>query len=675
MNKLRTFIAVLCIAWGVLVISAYFVIHKPFTFTQFTAFLRLGQLVVGFVGTISLAMSFSRLLPPRLWDFPPIQRFPLQIGFGFAFLGFIMLLLGAFGGYRPWIAWIILLLGIPFGLPRISADIKTMISTLPKGKIDQGLMFFTLFSLGIILLLALAPPTAWDSLVYHLTGPKLYLQKQSLHHDIDIAYLGFPHAGSMIFTWAKLLVGPELAQVFHYLFAVLTLMLTSALAGEIIPDRKWAAVTILIGVPSAALLASWAYVEWFTMFAGLASFILMYKAGGIKFGGEQGEEYSPIDQRTSSFNLILAGFFTAFALNAKYTSIGMVIGLCLLVLLLLRSARGLTVFGLAVVLFVSPYVLKNYLLTGNPVYPFFLPGIFWDEFRAFWYSRGGTGLNLSQLLIAPWEATIYGVEGAAVINRPPYSATIGPLLLVLIPFSILRLFSKPSNSRRVVSGMVLVTFVTYLFWIAGLAYSELLVQTRLLFPVLPLLVILALLGFESLGTLGKWGLSARFILGGLIGFILIVFGVELCVQFVRTSPLGVITGIESQGDYLEERLGPYAQIMDEVNQLPDQSKVIFLWEPRSYYCSGEIICEPDVLLDRWWHLRRLGNRAESIVELWRGDKVSHILLYHFGANAIREAGFDPLTTEDWDELKKLEQDYLVPLNETSIYGLYRLADE
>ena len=50
----------------------------------------------------------------------------------------------------------------------------------------------------------------------------------------------------------------------------------------------------------------------------------------------------------------------------------------------------------------------------------------------------------------------------------------------------------------------------------------LLVQTRLIFPALPFLAALAAIGFDTVGQLGRWGNSVRFVLGGLVAFVLVI---------------------------------------------------------------------------------------------------------------------------------------------------------
>jgi 4-amino-4-deoxy-L-arabinose transferase-like glycosyltransferase len=158
---------------------------------------------------------------------------------------------------------------------------------------------------------------------------------------------------------------------------MMTLALTPGLVRRAAPGRGWLAVAILVAVPSAALLAGWAYVEWIATFGALASYTLIRVSNSEK-----------VDRA-----LILAAFFAALAVNSKYTAIWLVLGLGLVVSLRGRSLRRWAAFMLCTAAFMVPFLLINWLLTENPVYPFVFDGIFWDDHRAFWFSRMGTGLG------------------------------------------------------------------------------------------------------------------------------------------------------------------------------------------------------------------------------------------------------------------------------------------
>lgn len=674
-QRTRLILAGIAVGWVLIVTSAYFAVHKPANTDQLKALGRAAGSLAGLIGTFSLAMALGQPWRRVLEGVASNPRIALQAGAGLATLAYLVLALGAVGLYKPVVAWAIVVISLPLGLPRFARAVRDGMPRLPVGRTNRWLAAFVIGLLVMAGLRALAPPTAWDSLVYHLTGPRLYLEAGRLHHDLDLPYLGFPQAGSMLFLWGMLLTGDRLSQLIHLMFALLTLALLPAVLKQIGSGRSWLAAAIMIGVPSAYLLAGWAYVEWMVAFAGLASFIVLTSGDGSELAGRTGDTGQPDGSARAwrVLRIVLAGFLAALAVNTKYTAVWLVLGLGLVAYLRRRSPAEVAIFVGSVGVFALPFLLKNQLLSSNPFYPFFFPGKFWDAHRAIWYSRAGTGLDIGQLLLAPWEATVWGVEGAYYEGHPSYGATLGPLLLALVPLALLRLRTELQQGSKTFLALLALCLTAYLGWLVELGFSRLLIQSRLLFPILPQLAILATAGFDGLGSLGRRGRSARFIIGGLLVFSFAITAVQAAIEFAAASPARVVTGSESVENYLEGKLGQHAAAMRAIRSLPDGSRVRFLWEPRSYYCSAATICEPDALTDRWWHERQHGFDAKAISSRWRHEGVTHILFYRLGAEAIRDAGFDPLVPEDWKELERFLADRLVPEQTFGdAYILYRL---
>lgn len=654
----------LCLLWSVSVFIAYYVVHKPVTLGLMISLARLALIVLGWIGTLSLAYLIGQVIKPILNGFPRRSGLALRLGFGLAILGYFVLVLGAVRGYWPLLGWVVAAIALPFGMPALFSDVRSIMPRIPTSRADQALAGFVLFILLVAFVLALVPPTAWDSLVYHLAGPKLYLEAGGLNHDLDLPYLGFPQAGSMLFLWGQMLAGPQLSQLLHLTFAILTLMLMMDLIKVFTPGSGWLAAAVILGVPTAAMVASWAYVEWIVMFAALASFILIRA------------EEPPTSARKLALlrghhALALAGFFAAMAFNTKYTAVGILLGLILFMIFERRSWHGLAVFIGIVALAILPYLLKNWFLTGNPVYPFFLGGKYWDAHRTFWYSRVGTGLGLFDLLQAPWEATIFGLEGGVVVGHPPYSATIGPVMLALLPLAALGFNRRSDGTKRLLRSLAIVCLIAFIAWLVQLALSKLLVQTRLLFPILPMVVLLGLAGYEGLTSGGRIARLTRLALGTLIGLMLALNLLEVCIFIVDMNPARVLLGRQTEAEYLAERLGEYAYVMADINQLPEGSVVRFLWEPRSYHCARHVTCEPDALLDRWWHTWQHETDESAIAETWRDEGVTHVLVFHAGGQAVQEEGFDPLSDEAWMGLTSFIDGHLIKLTvREGGYALY-----
>lgn len=648
----REALILLTTAWFVGLVLLFYAVNKPLDPDSLQAIGRLARIAAAWAAVLALANLIGRSQRSALENLPAVEQMALQVGLGLGILSLILVGLGALQLYSAWLLWLLVLLPLPVSLPAAVRDLKAC--TGPRTRISPE-RWFVLLAGGCALLLAVSPPTAWDSLVYHLTGPKLYLEQGGLTHALDLPYLGFPKVGPMLFLLGSALAGPALAQVLHLTFAGLTLALLPGLVNAVAPRRGPLAAAILVGVPSMWLLAGRAYVEWIAAFWVVASLVLIQ---------------TPTSSTRQTRLTVLAGVCAGFALATKYTAIWPVLGLALASVVNRRSVRHLLLFVLAATASLLPSLLSDWALTGNPVYPFVLDGVYWDSFRSQWFSRFGTGLPPLRLLLAGWEATVFGVEGGFFVGHPSYAAAIGPLLLGLAPLALLRLAKQPKARLGSMRDMSIVMAVGWIGWTVQLGESQLLVQTRLLFPIFPLLAAAAAVGYEALGDLSR---RVQFVVGGLLAFVLSLTLVGYLVHTAGERAAEVVSGRLSTEAYLSAQLGDHQRAIRTVNQLPSGSRVRFLWEPRSFYCDPLVTCEPDALLDRWWHAMRLEPQADQVLAAWRGEGVTHILFYRLGAEAVRQGGFDPISESDWIQLERALDGLLTPVGQIGdSYALYRL---
>jgi hypothetical protein len=199
------------------------------------------------------------------------------------------------------------------------------------------------------------------------------------------------------------------------------------------------------------------------------------------------------------------------------------------------------------------------------------------------------------------------------------------------------------------------------------------VQPRFLFPALPPLAVLSAAAYESLRPF-EWRLfSIQRILGVFIGLVLVLTVLQTGINTLQHQDVPVLVGAISEQEYLYIRLGWYFDAMEEIKDLPEGSKVLFLFEPRSYYCPPDR-CLPDGILDVWYHGRGLGGTSASLARTWQEEGVSHVLLYALGVETLQQKGVDPFTEEDWSELERLQDQHMTLLeNFGDTYLLYKLT--
>jgi len=664
--------AVVALLWTFAVTAAYYVAHKPFTASNLMA---VGRALAGLggMGLVAALGTGVGVLFLRRLDLAPAERLVWAAAVGLGALSLASLGLGAAGGLRPVVLWVLTaagLAGVGRPLWRALQAAWADVTWRPGHRFEALLAVYCGLSLLLALTWALVPPTAWDGLVYHLTGPKLYLATGRVFHPLDLPYLGFPQMVEMLFAWGIGLGGERAAAPIHWFYGLLmVLVLVTAGRRWMGGAAGWLAAAVLLSAPSIVLLAGWPYVDLALMVYTTLAFLSLAR---FREGDPGARPW-----------LLLSGVFAGLALSTKYTALALLPALALTLLLAHRTSAirdpqsAISILHLllltAVALAVwSPWLAKNLLLTGNPVYPFFFGGQYWDAWRTWWYDRPGTGLLYTvpwKLLTAPWDATVWGVEGGE-----GYSATVGPLYLAFLPLLFLAWQRLPVAQRRWLGSAITCSAVLYGFWLWGLARTALLRQTRLLFPAFGLLALLVGAAVEGLRGPPRLPLNLGWLARMLIVLVILLNLAEAGLALVREGPVRVLLGFESREEYLDRRLGWYHVAVESINRtLPPDATVLFLWEPRSYSCAVD--CQPDALLDRWLHTTHLyGHDADAIARAWQAGGITHVLLYRAGYRAIVEAGFDPVTPRDVATLRDLEARHLSPAGEWGdAYTLFELV--
>lgn len=648
--------AALC--WLSLVFGLYYAGHKPFSLEIISQLGRNFFVLLVSLAVVLVAGGLGKRLRVGSWA-NPLTRVSMQAAAGLGCLSIGWLVLGATVGINSLLCWgalILLALLLRRGIREWLGDWRACtLVWRSSGKLGKLLALEIGGVLVISLLMSLAPPITFDSLVYHLTIPQEYLLRSKVHYMPELMFWGMPQVVEIIHTWLMGLGGAGAATATSWIAGVLALVAVLGYVSEIFsPVASWAAVAALLSGYSFVILLPSGYVEWFTLWFGAAALASL------------GEWYLKSEQRA----LIWAGVFSGLAAGTKYTACALTLAVMVVVIAVdFRRARGKSQFWsdiahylLPAVIVFSPWLIKNAIAVGNPLYPFFFPSGSMDALRLRYYHLPAWG-DWATALFLPLNATVKGFEGA-----PGFSASIGPLLLALSPFAFLGYKNKSREQRAalLVSGSI--GLIGLLIWMFASRLSGFLIQSRLYFVVFPAIAVLAAAGFHSLAVVRLPGLRLRRIIGAMIVLALGLTLLQYFSEMVRRHPLGVLTGVQSPEQYLEDNLGWYFPAMQAIRALPDQSRVLLLWEPRSYYCQPK--CVPDEILDRWHRDLARFARPEAILQEWRAN-FTHVLYYRMGAEFVRA---DDLryAASDWLALEDLLARLPAPLDFGGAYQLYSL---
>lgn len=333
---------------------------------------RHGTTAIAIFGSaLGWGLVLVRLLwPARLsrWD-----RVILAGGLGLGLTSIAMLALGSIGVMHRWF-WIgFVAIGMALNV-REALALRDDPPDETHSRMRWLWLMFLPFAVLAIVAAALPPGVLWpaeangyDVLEYHLGAPREYFEAGRIGYLPHNIYSNFPFNVEMVYLLAMVVHGDAIAggttaQLVNVLFAVL-------MVGAV----WWAARPFgrNAGVAAAVLAASCPFVVYLCGVAYVECGMLMYAAlalGAVLRGGRAEEPHA-------ARWLLLGGFFAGLACGCKYTGVPAVaVPLALAVVWMSKGRRpGLVRSGLvfvagAIATF-SPWMIKNVVVTGNPVFP------------------------------------------------------------------------------------------------------------------------------------------------------------------------------------------------------------------------------------------------------------------------------------------------------------------
>jgi hypothetical protein len=601
--RFNRLLAALACVWVGVIVAVWFGLHPLFDIEfplyppeitgRIAGALGSFWLDIGLLGLCGLA---SALLGHRLLFFWPVfqgfEKAIFSLGLGFGLNIMLILGLGLVGGVNRPVAYGLLLVELALLWPWLRR--RPVLNPLgfifqpvqrwwvAAGVWEKTLGVWLLLAALATLLLALAPPLAWDALMYHLEGPRQYIQAGRIEPLPRLGQASYPFGMEMLFTWGLLLHGDGLAQAFSWLFGLLgagAIFIFARRFFSRLENPRLAgllAAALYLSIPHVWLLMTWAYTDLLLAFYALLALYALLLAFE-----------RPLDNRWTARYAILGGIMAGLACTAKYTALTAGFGVLVAALAYggLQKPRpawrttGLVVigFGGAAALSFAPWLLRNIFFSGNPVAPLFGGIRGWDaEEIGFLNGSGGqVSLDLGVVLGRPFEMALLGRDNGL------YDATISPLFLALLPLGI-----RAAWRERAVAALWLAVGLTYLGWLAGISLSSAADHTRLLLPVFPWLALITaygLLDFLKVVQAKQAGLL-RVIAPLVTGLFIAASGFLLLLFFVANDPLPYHFGLQTRQARLEDQLGSYERAVNYVNnQLLAQAKLFMFFEPRSYY--------------------------------------------------------------------------------------------
>jgi hypothetical protein len=417
---------------------------------------------------------------------------------GLAAISIAMLAIGLIGWLNPTGIFTILTLGGLLSRPAWTGIWTEMIQAVRLRRPDSAFEFFLWITgaglLGMAILNALTPVWDYDALMYHLEIPELYLAQGRVYFDPQVWRTGQPLLGEMIYAVAIALRLDALAKLINLTYAILFIFSAYAF-GRRFFSRSSGLLTagILLGMPALPFWATWAKVD-----LAWASYEFWAVYALMLWDDEKNK---------NSKWLAMAGILSGLAVSIKYLSLPVI--LIVIAILLWKSTKSrdirqiisnLLTYGLFAGLVMAPWYVKNWLWTGNPIYPLIWGGpgrsLLTERLFSEYVGSFGFGHGWLDLVLLPYRMFAYPIRFSIIRFEFFHPA----LWLAFGNFFFLR--SKKRGIPLLYSSLV---FLSWFF------LSQ---QVRFLLPVSAFLAILAANTLERFPRLLQK--SVILILGGTI---------------------------------------------------------------------------------------------------------------------------------------------------------------
>ena len=496
-----------------------------------------------------------------------------------------------------------------------------------------GLLGLVVFS---IVLLSLVPPVSKDELVHHLAVPKLYLKHGGIYEIPFMVFSYYPMNLDLLYLIPLYFGNDTIPKFIHFTFALFTSWLLLRYIKRRINGAYALFCSLLfLSTPLIIKLSITAYIDLGIIFFSTAAllFLMEWVERGFKM----------------KF-LIIAAVFCGLGLGTKYNGLITLFLLTLFVPLLYARAekvrnpgllkpawQGLIFLLVSLIVF-SPWMVRNYHWTKNPIYPLYnhwfnAPELAIEDAASDKSEKEENHLGHS---IFAYRKVIYGERGWQIALLPfriffegkdgdpqYFDGRLNPLILLLSLFAFYRSREESLIIRR--EKKILLSFSLLFF---AFAFFSTDLRMRYIAPIIPALTILSVFGLrnlvsriqDSVVNAARWGLIA---LGLTLIFFLSLNLRYLGAQFVHVDPFGYLGGKTNRHEYIA-RFNPEYGAVRYINQhLPEDAKVslIFLGN-RGYYLDRAYVYGEDIMFS----LIKGAGGPERILRGLRAAKVTHLFI-------------------------------------------------
>lgn len=524
-----------------------------------------------------------------------------------------------------------------------------------------------------VVILAWTPPISRDALTHHLAVPKLYLKHGGIYEIPFMVFSYYPMNLELLYSIPLYFGNDIVPKYIHFAFALLTAWLIFNYLRHR-TDILYAVLGVLffLSIPIILKLSVTVYVDLGLVFFSAASLLLLLK------WVENGFKHK---------FLVLSAICCGLAMGTKYNGLITFFLLTLFVPFLhSRYAEddkagaayslqyGALFFVFAVLLF-APWMVRNSIWTGNPLYPlfdsWFNPGnqIHRQTIGLFTFRSAVYHEEWWQIALLPIRIFFEGQDG----NPQYFDGRLNPFLLLVPLFAFYRVGKESVAMRMELKAML---SFSVLFFAFSLFSGNL--RVRYISPIIPPLVILSIFGLRRMIYEAK-ALKIRLLRDiGLAGIVLIICFIlwlnfsYLKDQYAYIDPFSYIGGAVTRDEYIERYRSEFPTMRYINENLPPDARMLFLFMGnRGYYCDREYLFDMTNNRSLLKSLVAASHSTDDLLLQIQGRGITHLLIHYPIFNRwVRDA----FTDEEQEILRKFFQQHVRLLYSKEGYGLLRLEE-
>lgn len=392
-------------------------------------------------------------------SFIELVIFSSAIGFGV--LSYITFILGILGIMYRWIIFVILFLVLCIFFKEIKYFILNTLFHIKNFKklrqFDKILIVILAIFIILNILVSLSPPFLWDELDYNLAIPKIYARHHKLVTLDNMYKSHYPFNINILFSLALVLKNAYIAKLIMFGYGTLLAFAVFSF-GHRYFDIRTGLISMLIfyTLPMVSAHITSTYIDIgvaFYVFLAFYAFIMLLYSDNKKW-------------------FYVSAIMSGLSISSKHLALYYlpVMFIFLSYKLLFKDKKNIFKYiwliGLYFIisfLLVSPWYVKNYIETGNPIWPFgyyIFGGKYLDKEINYvltgpFFNKAFGGTSFVDYITFLWQATM---------NSSQYALTLG-FGVIFLAFVPLIIFVRKNND--VMKYLILFSIMSFTIWFFG----------------------------------------------------------------------------------------------------------------------------------------------------------------------------------------------------------------